>query len=448
MTHRARRTWTSALDADADADDARAACERYARHLALDGFGVDGQRALCAARVLVVGAGGLGCPLALYLAGAGVGAIEIVDGDRVEVSNLHRQVCHEYARAGEAKCASLRRRMLALNDRVEVTTREEYATRENVCEMVAGVDLVCDCTDNPKTRYLLSDACRSTGTPLVSAAAVGFEGQLTVLCARRDGECGEWVPAPCYRCLFPTPPAAGDRATCGGSGVLGVVPGVMGTFQALETIKTLAGIGESMTGHLMMFDALSARPTTTLRLANRMNPECPVCCGEEKFDVATYDYDGFLSTPCPFAKKTKTGGLDVTAKPVHGPGASIDEALQRNGRWKRMQAREVEERVANEGDDFLLVDVRPKNIHRIASLKGSVSVPISVFDEDESQREIIDAISRGVKTVCFVCAGGNNSQRAADWFAKTEAARDVEVFDLCGGLASWRREVDASFPSL
>ena len=314
-------------------NDARSV-EKYARHLVLRPHGARIQRALCAARVLVVGCGGLGCPCAIYLAASGVGTLGLCDADAVELSNLHRQVGHSTAATGTSKAKSLAARCEGLNDGVRVVVRETFATTENVMELVAGYDLVCDCSDNPRTRYALSDACAARGTPLISASCVGYEGQLTTLCATwiwsEDGERMGRRRAPCYRCLFPRPPASGDAGTCGASGVLGPAPGVMGTFQAIEAIKTLSGVGESMRGKLMTFDALSARPTRTLEVRDEPDPACERCGAGANFgDVAAYDYDAFLSsTPCSSraaaAARLREGGVDLTAPPAHGSGDALD----------------------------------------------------------------------------------------------------------------------------
>ena len=453
---RPRTTWTSSALADALTRDARAV-ERYSRHLVLQPHGAQLQRALSRARVLVVGAGGLGCPTAMYLASSGVGVVGVCDGDVVELSNLHRQIGHGVARVGELKCASLKSTLEALNDGVHIVTHACFVTPENVVDLIREYDVVCDCTDNPRTRYMLSDACAGTTTPLVSAAAVGFEGQLSVYCAKReviDDSVVRHTPAPCYRCVFPTPPAAGDRGTCGASGVLGVVPGVMGTLQALEATKTIAGIGESMCGKLLVFDSMSARPTTTLNVAAERNPKC-VRCGDAHFDVAKYDYDAFLSTPCPTAfvarddDRIARGGLDVHAALPHGPGASINAEMQASGPWTRVTPREFDARAFD-----CVVDVRPSRLYDVAHLEGSISIPIDALDGDTARAVLEKYIHANDddepirKSVCFVCAGGNNSQRAADWFAQTETGKRARVYDLCGGLAAWRREVDATFPQL
>jgi len=447
------RSWRSNALAFALERDSRA-LERYSRHLVLPS-GAELQRALSRSRVLVVGCGGLGSPCAIYLATSGVGVVGACDFDDVELSNLHRQIAHGVADVGSRKSASLKRALEALNDGVEVIEHDVRVCATNALDLVRAYDVVCDCTDDPRVRYALSDACAAAVKPLVSAAALGVEGQLSVYCARKSRESKEsgefkWERAPCYRCVFPTPASARDRGTCGANGVLGVVPGVMGTLQALEAIKTIAGVGESMSGKLMVFDAMSARPTRTLNLASEINATCERC-GVENFDIATYDYDAFLSAPCSSsesvardAPSARESGLDIFAAPPHGPGATIDAELQRNGPWKRLSAKEFDESAFD-----CVIDVRPHRLFDLAALSRSVSIPIDVLDGERARETIESRFARdGTSSVCFVCASGNNSQRAADWFARTDLGKRARVFDLSGGLASYRREVDPTFPRL
>ncbi|GBF89175.1 adenylyltransferase and sulfurtransferase [Raphidocelis subcapitata] len=243
--------------------------ERYSRQLLLPAFGPAAQARLCAASALIVGCGGLGAPAALYLAAAGIGRLGLADHDAVEISNLHRQIIHSEARAGAHKAASAAAAVAALNSSVALDVHTEGLTPANAADLVRRYDLVIDASDNAPTRYLLSDAAAATGTPLVSAAAVGTDGQLTVYCLGEDG--------PCYRCLFPEPPAPGNCARCADAGVLGPVPGVMGVLQALEAVKILAGVGKPLSRQLLLFDALSGR-FTTIKLRARA-PDCAACGG-------------------------------------------------------------------------------------------------------------------------------------------------------------------------
>ena len=237
---------------------------RYSRNILLAEVGGTGQAKLRAARVLVVGAGGLGCPVALYLAAAGVGTIGVVDDDVVELSNLQRQIGHATARVGQPKVASLGAAVAALNPDTRLELHRARLTAANVAGLVAAYDLVCDGSDNFPTRYLLNDACVLAGRTLVSAAVLRFDGQLSTF---KPG-------GPCYRCLYPSAPPPGLVPTCGEAGVLGAVTGVMGTLQAAEAIKEILGIGEGLSGRLLVWDALGAR-FQTIRLPK--DPACPAC---------------------------------------------------------------------------------------------------------------------------------------------------------------------------
>jgi molybdopterin/thiamine biosynthesis adenylyltransferase/rhodanese-related sulfurtransferase len=242
--------------------------ERYSRHLLLPEVGIDGQQKLLDARVLLLGAGGLGSPAALYLAAAGVGTLGIVDNDEVDLSNLQRQVIHSSERIGVSKVDSAEQTINALNPDVNV---EKYPVRlgaDNIVEIISGYDVIVDGLDNFPTRYLLNDASVRLGIPVVSAAILGFEGQLSVF-KPYDG--------PCYRCLFPVPPPAELAPSCGANGVLGVLPGTMGLLQATEVIKLILGEGEPLIGRLLMYDALSARVT---EVKVRRDPDCPICSRE------------------------------------------------------------------------------------------------------------------------------------------------------------------------
>jgi molybdopterin/thiamine biosynthesis adenylyltransferase len=247
------------LDADSS--------ERYSRHLLLPEVGLDGQQRLGAARVVLVGAGGLGAPAALYLAAAGVGQLRLIDDDRVERSNLQRQVVHADARVGMRKTESARIALLALNPRIGIETVEQRLLAANVEECIAGADVVIDGADNFPTRYLLDAACRRLRIPLVYGAVHRFTGQVSVFDARRDD-------SPCYRCLFPEPPAAADAPNCAEAGVLGVLPGVIGLLQATEALKLLLARGDSLAGRLLCYDALAAS-FRELRLGR--DPGCPGC---------------------------------------------------------------------------------------------------------------------------------------------------------------------------
>jgi molybdopterin/thiamine biosynthesis adenylyltransferase len=240
--------------------------QRYARHLMLDALGVEGQRRLLAGHALVVGAGGLGCPAAMYLASAGVGRITLVDHDTVDLTNLQRQIGHQHSRLGQPKAESLRHSLLALNPGLQVQAQVRRADDALLDTLLPTMDVVLDCTDNFKTRHLINQACVRHGKPLVSGAAIGFDGQVSVYDSRHDG-------APCYACLFP-PEAAFEDVACSTLGVFAPLVGIVGTTQAAEALKLLAGMGQPLAGRLLMLDALAMRWDEVV-LARQAN--CPVC---------------------------------------------------------------------------------------------------------------------------------------------------------------------------
>jgi adenylyltransferase/sulfurtransferase len=240
---------------------------RYARHILLPEVGASGQARLAAARVLIIGAGGLGSPVALYLAAAGVGTIGLVDDDMVDLSNLQRQIAHTTARLGSPKVASAAEAIRSLNPDVRVEQHAARLTAANALDLIGRYDLVCDGSDNFATRFLVADACHLARRTLISAAVLRFEGQLSTFRSHRPGE-------PCYRCLHPAPPPEGLVPTCAEAGVFGAVTGVLGTLQATEALKEILAIGESMSGRLLLWDALAAQ-FRTVRL--RPDPACPLC---------------------------------------------------------------------------------------------------------------------------------------------------------------------------
>ncbi|MBR0657077.1 HesA/MoeB/ThiF family protein [Plastoroseomonas arctica] len=251
-----------------DLDFTSAELHRYSRHILLENVGAEGQARLRAASVLIVGAGGLGSPLALYLAAAGVGRIGLVDHDALELSNLQRQVAHTTARIGRNKAESAAEALAALNPEVRVETHARRMDAEAARDLIPRYDIICDGTDNFATRFLLGDACHLLGRPLVSAAVLRFEGQLSVFRSHLG------APHPCHRCLHPEPPPEGEVQTCGEAGVLGAVTGVMGTLQATEVLKLILDIGETLDGRLLLWDALDAR-FRTIRL--KRDPGCALC---------------------------------------------------------------------------------------------------------------------------------------------------------------------------
>src|SRR5512134_552860 len=369
--------------------------ERYRRHLNLPEVGPEGQAKLLASRVLVVGAGGLGCPAALYLAAAGVGTLGLVDADVVDLSNLQRQVLYGSADVGRPKVEVARERLLAQNPALQVETHALRLTSENALEVLRGYDLVVDGSDNFPTRYLVNDACVLLGKPAVYGAILRFEGQASVFDARRG---------PCYRCLFPEPPPPGSTPSCAEAGVLGVLPGLVAMIQATETLKLLTGIGEPLLGRFVQYDALEMR-FSEFRFGK--DPECAVC-GPRATLAELVDYDGFCGVPA------------AREEPL--PEVSAD-AVRRRGA---------------PGRDFLLLDVRePAEIEK-AALEDSLRIPLAELParlgELEAWRE---------RPVVVHCHRGGRSARAARLLLE-RGFRDVA--NLSGGIEAWSLTVDPSVP--
>ena len=369
---------------------------RYSRHLIMPEVGMEGQLKLKQAKVLLVGAGGLGSPLALYLAAAGVGRLGIVDFDVVDFTNLQRQVLHGTSDVGRSKLESAADTLREINPYVEVVPHEARLTSENALGILADYDLVADGTDNFATRYLVNDACVLTGKPNVYGSIFRFEGQASVF-AMREG--------PCYRCLYPEPPPPGLVPSCAEGGVLGVLPGIVGCIQALETIKLIIGKGEPLIGRLLLFDALHMR---FRELKLRKNPECPAC-GEHPTIDHLIDYEEFC------------GIRGQEAEPM----AAVPEITP------------VElKRMIDEGRDFRLVDVREPHEFDICRIPGSVLMPLgdvpARMNELDSAQEIV-----------VHCRSGMRSARAVELLQKAGFRR---IHNLKGGILAWSDQVDPSVP--
>jgi molybdopterin/thiamine biosynthesis adenylyltransferase/rhodanese-related sulfurtransferase len=363
---------------------------RYSRHLILPDVGIEGQRRLKAARVLLVGAGGLGSPAALYLAAAGVGHLGIVDFDTVDVTNLQRQVLHGTHDVGRTKLASATDRLKDLNPHVDVEPYETRLTSDNALEIISAYDLVVDGTDNFQTRYLVNDACVILGRPNVYGSIFRFEGQASVL-ATPEG--------PCYRCLFREPPPPGLVPSCAEGGVLGVLPGLVGTIQATEAIKLILGIGDTLVGRLLLVDALGMQFRT---MKIRRDPTCPACGTHEIQELI--DYEEFC-------------------------GVVTEPTVQ------TITPREVAAKLAA-GEDFDLIDVREPREWAICHIEGARLVPLSTFPGAISgldpSREIV-----------LQCKSGGRSAQAAQ--ALLDAGFQ-NVFNLVGGITRWSDDVDPTIP--
>ena len=370
--------------------------DRYSRHLVLSEIGVEGQRALLDARVLLIGAGGLGCPLAQYLAAVGVGQLGLVDFDRVDASNLQRQVLYGTADVGRLKTAVARERIAAQNPDVRVETYDLQLASENALEVLRPYDVVIDGTDNFPTRYLANDACVILGKPNVHGSIFRFEGQASVFDARRG---------PCYRCLYPEPPPPGAVPSCAEGGVLGVLPGVIAMIQATEAIKIITGIGEPLYGRLLQYDALRMA-FTEFRL--RKDPECPVC-GEHPSVTELIDYEGFCGV-----------GGEAAEPPVR----------------ERPAAEVAAQRAA--GERFLLLDVRESGEVETARIEGSVWIPLGELEDRLGELK-----AWRDQPVVVHCHHGVRSVQACRLLTRAGFTR---VENLTAGIEAWSVTVDPTVP--
>jgi adenylyltransferase/sulfurtransferase len=398
---------------------------RYSRQIILPHFGISAQAKLCNGSVLVIGAGGLGSPAAIYLAAAGVGRLGIVDRDTVELSNIHRQVIHTEASVGAHKADSAATFIKSLNSTVKLEIFKDGFTRENAVELVSKFDVVLDASDNAPTRYLISDACCVAHKPLVSGAAIGTDGQLTVYCYGEEG--------PCYRCLFPTAPLPQSCSRCVDAGVLGVVPGIIGTMQALEAIKILSGVGQTMSRKLLIMDSLTSRfHVVTLRAKSKA---C-ISCGETPEITAenlkNYDYGVF------------TGQASNDAAPAPLQLIKKEERITPIELQARL-SQEEQPSFSNSSNSVAVLDVRPPEQFAIGHLPGAVNTPWKVFDKhiDDIKKRVGQDGEAAAGEVYVVCRRGNDSQRAV---ARLRELGIKHAVDMVGGMEAWGLEIDHSFP--
>jgi len=363
---------------------------RYSRHLIMPEVGLEGQKKLKAASILLIGAGGLGSPLGLYLAAVGVGTIGIVDFDKVDITNLHRQLLHGTSDVGRSKLESARERLHEVNPNVRVETYETRLTSENALEILAPYDVVIDGTDNFPTRYLVNDACVLQGKPNVYGSIFRFDGQVTVFDARKG---------PCYRCLYAAPPPPGLVPSCAEGGVLGVLPGIIGTLQALEAIKLIIGHGEVLIGRLILFDAFTMK---FRELKLRKDPHCPICSANPTIHELI-DYEQFCG---------------ILPHPTNGTNEfeiSVEELKSRLDR----------------GEDLFILDVRQPHEYQINNLNGLL-IPLDQLAgrvrELDSSREIV-----------VHCKMGARSARAVDFLRQ---AGFKKVRNLVGGIDAWAEKID------
>jgi molybdopterin/thiamine biosynthesis adenylyltransferase/rhodanese-related sulfurtransferase/molybdopterin converting factor small subunit len=375
--------------------------KRYSRHLILPEVGMQGQQSLKAGKVLLIGAGGLGSPAAMYLAAAGVGTLGIVDFDVVDTSNLQRQLLHGTSDVGRAKLDSAKDRLHSLNPHVHVETYETALSSENALKLFEPYDVILDGTDNFPTRYLVNDACVILGKPNAYGSIFRFEGQASVF-GVKDG--------PCYRCLYPEPPPPGLVPSCAEGGVLGVLPGIIGTIQATETIKLLLGIGETLVGRFVIFDALRMR---FRELKLRKDPECPVC-GEHPTVTELIDYEqfcGLRAEPTETQTGTSTMADEITAKDLK---AELDA-----------------------GKPIVIVDVREPQEYQINRIPGSVLIPLGELPQRYEQE-----LDRNAAIVCQCKSGARSAKATA--FLRTMGFGNVR--NLTGGILGWIDQVDPSQP--
>jgi len=368
---------------------------RYSRHLLLQDVGEEGQLRLKHARVLLVGAGGLGSPAAMYLAAAGVGTLGIIDPDRVDETNLQRQILHGTADIGRPKTDSARETLSEINPHVAVNLYQERLTSQNALEIARHYDILIDGSDNFPTRYLLNDTGVLLGRPVIYGSIFRFEGQVSVF-GTENG--------PCYRCLFRDPPPPGLIPGCAEAGVFGVLPGIVGTIQATEAIKMILGLGETLTGRLLLIDALTMQFRT---MEIKRDPECPACGTREIQHLV--DYEEFC-----------------------GMTSLEDEAREEVG---HITARELAERVAN-GDQLNIVDVREPFEWQIARIPGARLVPM---------RDVMSQVNelRGLAETVLYCHSGVRSMRVA----RDLAAVGIRgLLNLDGGIDAWSRDVDPTVP--
>ncbi len=370
---------------------------RYSRHLIMPEVGMTGQRKLKAASVLMIGTGGLGAPLGMYLAAAGVGRMGLVDFDVVDASNLQRQIIHGTKDVGRPKIASARDRIQDINPHVEIETHETRLTSENALRLFVNYDVIVDGTDNFPTRYLVNDACVLTGKPNVYGSIFRFEGQASVFWAERG---------PCYRCLYPEPPPPGLVPSCAEGGVLGVLPGIIGAIQANEAIKIILGAPDIMVNRLLLFDAWRMR---FRELKLRKNPDCPVC-GDNPTVKELIDYEEFC---------------DITQQP---PASEPT--------MEEITATELKQRL-DQGDDIQIIDVREPHEYEIANIPNTKLIPLGQvlnrMNEIDPERETV-----------VHCKMGGRSAKAIE--ALQRSGFQGKLINLKGGITAWSNEVDPSVP--
>ena len=372
---------------------------RYSRHLIMPEVTLEGQKRLKAASILCIGTGGLGSPIALYLAAAGIGRLGLVDGDVVDFSNLQRQILHGTKDVGRKKLNSARDRIREVNPNVQVDLYDTYFTSENALEIVEPYDIVIDGTDNFPTRYLSNDVCVFTKKPNVYGSIFRFDGQCTVFAPSLGG--------PCYRCMFPEPPPPGMVPSCAEGGVLGVLPGSIGVMQAIEAIKLIVGIGDSLMGRLVSFDALKMQ---FREFKLRKDPKCPVC-GEHPTITELIDYQQFCGIP-------QAAAAEAAEAPI--PTITVQELKS------KLDAKEA----------FELIDVRENFEWEIARIPGAKLIPLGELPSRMSELDTADEI-------VLQCKSGIRSAKALKLLREAGFAK---LSNLTGGIEAWADQIDSSVP--
>jgi sulfur-carrier protein adenylyltransferase/sulfurtransferase len=373
---------------------------RYSRHLLLPEVGVEGQEKICGSKVLLIGTGGLGSPLALYLAAAGVGNLGLIDFDVVDFSNLQRQVAHGESTVGKLKVDSAKDRIADLNSSIDVTTYNTRLSSENVMEIFSNYDIIVDGTDNFPTRYLASDACVLLKKPYIYGCILRFEGQASVF----DSRVG-----PCYRCLYPEPPPPGMVPSCAEGGVLGILPGIVGLIQANEVVKLILGVGESLVGRLLIFDALSMK---FKEMKLRKDPACPIC-GDHPTIKELIDYEEFCGI-----------------MPVEESATDVE---------KEIGVEQVKQ-MLDKNHAFKLIDVREPSEYSICKIKGATLIPLSDIESKDISR--LSGLNPDDEIVLH-CKAGVRSMKALKVLEKMGFHN---LKSMQGGITEWSEKIDASIP--
>lgn len=379
--------------------------KRYSRHLIMPEVGVEGQEKLINSSVLCIGAGGLGSPLALYLAAAGVGHLGVLDFDVVDFSNLQRQIIHSEKTVGELKVESAKKRILELNSDIKVTTYNEMLTSENAMEIIKDYDVIVDGTDNFATRYLVNDSCVLLGKPNVYGSIFRFEGQVSVFDAKKG---------PCYRCLYPEPPPPGMVPSCAEGGVLGILPGIIGTLQAAEAVKLIIEKGNPLIGRLLFLDVLEMQPR---EMKLRKDPNCPIC-GENATIKELIDYEEFCGIG-----RGELGQEETTKREE-----SEEDVLEINiDQFKEIR---------DNGNNVVVLDVREYHEYDICNIEGSVLIPLGEIADR------IDELNEDDEIIVH-CHHGGRSMKATQ-FLKDKGFKNVK--NLAGGIDAWAEKYDPDMP--